>query len=796
LVEKGVGPESQVGLCVERSLEMVVGVLAILKAGGAYLPLDACCPRERPGFTLVDGQVTVLAQRHLAAALPVEPERVVLLEEGLEGYSGENLARRAGPEDLAYVIYTSGSNGRPKGVAVEHRGLSNLAQALTCAFGVDETDRVLQLASSSVDASVSEMVMALTQGAALHLVRHGALLSAGELAGVIERQGITAGTFPPALLSSLPLERLSSVRTMVVAGDACPRELAARWAPGRRLFNAYGSTETTVCASIYRCDGKEKGSYIGRPIANTRLYVLDGELNPVPVGVAGELYIGGAGLARGYLGRPELTAERFIPDPFGGEAGGRLYRSGDRVRYREDGNIEFLGRLDQRVKVRGFRIELAAVETALREHPAVREAAAMVREDQPGDERLVAYYAASGEVGAGELRGFLRQRLPEYMVPSAFVLLGCLPITANGKVDRKALPAPEGGRGGPEYVAPRTPSEEVLAGIWEQVLGVERVGVHDNFFDLGGHSLSAIQVVSRARQALQVGLPLRALLEQPTIEALAARLPVISSAERRSPVVTIQPLGHKAPLFLVHAIGGTVLCYHGLSKHLGQERPIYGLQGIGLEDGLEPIADLPLMAGTYVQAIREVQPEGPYLLAGWSAGGNVAFEMARQLTVEGQRVSFLGLLDSTALLYDSTPSLDEEAVLAELFPGEVPAVRQALQGLPLDQRMEQVVRVACQRNRLPQGFTADQALRVYSTQRAIDQAIRRHVPDRYTGDVTLIRSSSRMNAAPHMGDHYGWDRLVEGSVCTMDAAGDHFTMIAEPHCEALAKLIGKCIARF
>jgi amino acid adenylation domain-containing protein/non-ribosomal peptide synthase protein (TIGR01720 family) len=534
LRELGVGPESLVGLCMERTPEMVVGVLGILKAGGAYLPLDPSYPRERLAFMLDDARVSVLVtQSQLAERLPLGGAQVVCLDpspggeggQGLAGYGGEDLPRQSGPENLAYVIYTSGSTGRPKGVELAHSGLCNLATAQAGTFGVEPGDRVMQVASLSFDASIWELTMALTRGAALHLVRQETLLSAEELASAIEGQGITTVTFPPSLLGTLPDDRLAgTMRTVVVAGEPCSRELMARWVPGRRFFNAYGPSEATVCATVHRCDEREPSSPpIGRPIANTRLYVLDGGLRPLPVGVAGELYVGGAGLARGYRHRPALTAERFVPDPFGGEPGSRLYRTGDRVRYRADGAIEYLGRLDHQVKVRGFRVELGEIEAALGQHEAIREVVVVAREDQPGDRRLVAYYVAGSEVAGSELRAFLRQRLPEYMVPGVFVALPAMPLSPNGKVDRKALPAPDRDRAALEvaYAASRTASEEVLAGIWAQVLGVERVGIHDNFFELGGDSILSIQVIARARQQGLAVTP-KQLFEHQTVATLAA----------------------------------------------------------------------------------------------------------------------------------------------------------------------------------------------------------------------------------------------------------------------------------
>jgi amino acid adenylation domain-containing protein len=532
-----VGAEVLVGICLERSVEMVVALLGILKAGGAYLPLDPSYPQERLTFMAEDARLNVLlTEEKLASLLSQTIPHVVKLDsqwEMIEPLDGGRLHGTGAAHNLAYVIYTSGSTGRPKGVLVQHHGLCNMIEAQTRDFKVDAQSRVLQFASSGFDASVSEIFMALTVGASLHLERAAVLSSPDALARLMRQQSITTVTLPPAMLAVLSESGLTELQTLITAGEHCSAEIANRWSNGRRFFNAYGPTETTVCATmhLYR-DKHTVAPPIGRPIANTEVYVLDRHLNPVPVGVAGELYIGGDGLARGYLNRAELTAERFIPHPFATEAGARLYRTGDLVRYLPDGNLEFIGRIDTQVKVRGYRIELGEIEAVLLSHPAVRSAVVVAREEEAGDKRLVAYVVGETEsVAVIELRAYLKEKLPEYMMPSAFVMLDALPLTANGKVDRRALPAPERGRaeGGNEYVAPRTPVEEMVAGIWSEVLGVERVGVNDNFFELGGHSLLATQVISRLKESLRVEVTLDKMFESPTVAAVAA---VVETAQQ------------------------------------------------------------------------------------------------------------------------------------------------------------------------------------------------------------------------------------------------------------------------
>ena len=532
LRELGVGPEGRVGLCVERGLVMVVGMLGVLKAGGAYVPLDPGYPVERLAFMLEDIQApVVLTQRHLRQQMPKSESRVVCLDTEWEEIGRRdrgNLELVVSGKNLAYVIYTSGSTGRPKGVCVQHGGLANLALAQAEQFQIDLGKSVLQYSSPSFDASVSEWSTALVSGARIVVPAHKSRLVGQALANYLVDQQITTVTLPPSVLMQLTEATLPLLHTLVVAGEACPKDLVRRWSVGRNFFNAYGPTEVTVCASIFGpLEGTEE-PLIGRPLGNVRVYVLDECGQLCPVGVSGELYVGGAGVSRGYLNRPGLTAERFVPDGYKG-GGGRLYRTGDRVRWNERGELEYQGRLDEQVKVRGYRIEPGEIETVLQEYPGVLQSAVIAREDTAGDKRLVGYVVWSeGEPAGGvkELRSHVQRRLPEYMVPSAFVSLESLPLTGNGKLDRKALPSPERVRTelASSYVAPADAVEEILAGVWEQVLGVERVGVEDNFFELGGHSLLATQVVSRIRDLFQVELPLRVLFENPTVRAVAAEV--------------------------------------------------------------------------------------------------------------------------------------------------------------------------------------------------------------------------------------------------------------------------------
>ncbi|MEO6193015.1 MAG: amino acid adenylation domain-containing protein [Thermoanaerobaculia bacterium] len=538
----GVGPEVRVGLYAERSAESLVGMLAVLVAGGGYVPLDPTYPPERLALMLEDARIPVLlARRGLLAALPAGNAEVVPLDAPPEEGAGEPLEDPAGvePENLAYVIYTSGSTGRPKGVLLAHRGFAALAEAHVRLFAIGPESRVLQFASPSFDASVSEIWSALIAGATLVLGRREDLLPGPALLATLRERGITHVTLPPTALAVMPdgaSEALPALRCLIVAGEACPADLVQRWAAGRRFLNAYGPTEATVCATAAVVSGSgdigEDGrTPIGRPVADSRVQVLGRHLELSPRGVPGELYLGGDGLARGYLGRPDLTARAFLPDPSAAEVGGRLYRTGDLARFRPDGQLEFLGRADRQVKVRGFRIEPDEIDALLLEHPGVREAAVVAYAAGPGDLRLAAYLAPAepGAPSVRELRAFLRERLPEHMVPAVFVFLPALPLSPHGKIDRRALPSPappaleEPGpwRGA---TAPLAPVEELLAGIWEEVLGRGEVGAGDDFFDLGGHSLLIGQVLARVRTAFGAELPMRAAFEARTLGALARRV--------------------------------------------------------------------------------------------------------------------------------------------------------------------------------------------------------------------------------------------------------------------------------
>ena len=537
LRQQGVQPDTIVALCMERSIEMVVGILGVLKAGGAYLPIDPDSPAERRHFLLNDAQADlVLTQDKLRLSFAGLTDEIVCLDSEwykLLDQSHENLQHQVRGHHAAYVIYTSGSTGTPKGVVNVHSGLLNRLQWMQDAYRLTDVDRVLQKTPFTFDVSVWELLWPLISGACLVVARPGGHRDGAYLVQLIKSQQITTLHFVPSMLEVFlresEVDRCTTLRQVICSGEALSYELQQRFfdRSSAALHNLYGPTEASIDVTAWECrrDSDRSVVPIGRPIANTQIYILDPHLNPVPIGVVGELHIGGIGLARGYLNRRELTAKKFVANPFSDQPGARLYKTGDLARYLPDGNIEFLGRIDNQVKIRGFRIELGEIEFVLAQHPAIQQAVLLAREDAPDDTRLVAYMVATAgsNPSANDLRSFLQHKLPDYMVPSAFVFLDSLPLTPNGKLDRKALPAPDHSR--PElddaFVAPRNPVEAILANIWAEVLKLEKVGIRDNFFNLGGHSLLATQVISRMRNAFSIEVPLRQMFDAPTIAEMA-----------------------------------------------------------------------------------------------------------------------------------------------------------------------------------------------------------------------------------------------------------------------------------
>lgn len=648
----GVDGEVAVGICAEHGPDLVRAVLAVLKAGGAFVPLDPGYPADRLAYMVADsGMAVLLTQAALADRIPFSGRTVLIDQPEAGGYTGREQplspGSATGADNAAYVIYTSGSTGRPKGVVVRHRGLTNMLEAQRDVLRPTDADRVLQFSSFSFDACVFELTWALANGARLCTAPTQELRPGADLARILRDQRVTAAVLPPTALAMMDADGLPCLATLMAAGETCTTDLADAWSDGRRFFNGYGLTESSVWSSFALCPPGGGRPPIGLPIRNTQVYVLDQDMRPVPAGIPGEMCIGGLGVARCYLNHPALTAAAFVPDPYG-EPGGRLFRTGDLGRRRADGSLEYLSRRDTQVKLRGLRIELGEVENALRELPEVRAAAVLLRDDLPGEPKLVAYVVRqeTAEPDSPRFRQFLRARIPGYMVPGRFMFLDELPLTSNGKVDRKALPPPAFDRTESRmtYSAPRTPTELILAEVWRDVLGLPEVGVNDDFFELGGSSLSTVRAAAMAA-ARGVPVTVHDLVEGPTIAMLATR--AAQAARRAATEITSEVRlreGAGAALYCVHPTGGSATWYIPLARALPPGPPVYAFQARGLVGGLDPCT-VPEIAANYVAELIRREEGGDRCLLGWSMGGNIALEMASQLAAQADPPPTLVLIE-------------------------------------------------------------------------------------------------------------------------------------------------------
>ncbi|MFI1762847.1 amino acid adenylation domain-containing protein [Streptomyces sp. NPDC020800] len=756
----GVGPESLVALAVPRSVELVTALLAVVKAGAAYLPVDPDYPAERIRFMLSDARpALLLTTTSTAAALPGElpvPLLVLDTDDTADRLAAEPGTPPGGPapagDHPAYVIYTSGSTGRPKGAVVSHRAIANRLLWMQHRYGLGTDDRVLQKTPSGFDVSVWEFFWPLITGATLVVARPEGHKDPHYLAGLIRAERITTTHFVPSMLDVFLQEpaaaRCTGLRRVICSGEALPEELQNRFfqvLPRVGLYNLYGPTEAAVDVTCWECAPGAGPVPIGRPVWNTRTYVLDAALRPAAPGSPGELYLAGVQLARGYLGRPGLSAERFVADPYG-PPGSRMYRTGDLARWTADGALVYLGRTDDQVKIRGLRIELGEIEAVLARHPGVRHAAVVTREDQPGEKRIVAYVVPADGSGPGpdELRGDLAGRLPDHMVPTAFVSLPELPVTPNGKLDRRALPAPERAAPGTGR-APGSPREEMVCQLFADVLGVPRTGMDDNFFALGGHSLLATRLVARVRATFGAELTIRSIFEAPTPALLAAR---IAGGDRQEDpldvMLPLRPHGNRPAVFCVHPAGGLGWCYAGLIRHLDQDVPVYALQARGLDGTGSLPASFHEMAADYIEHIRRVQPHGPYHLLGYSSGGIAAHVIACALQAAGEEVGLLAILDTYP--GQTLAELGEQEILADLLRW-VGYDRRYLGRKPLrHDKVIQILRKLGSSLASLEPHHIEAIGRVYANGREL---VHEFVPDRFHGDVTvLVATLDKVDISP------------------------------------------------
>lgn len=836
LRDLGVAPEVLVGFCIDRSLETIVGLLAVLKAGGAYVPLDPTYPAERLAYMVEDAQISVLLTRSkLRDRLPEHQAQVVDLDSGwseIASRSSENPAIENTSENLAYVIYTSGSTGKPKGVTITHSALSCFAQTVVTEYEIVASDRLLQFASINFDTAVEEIFPSLLAGSKLVLRTDNMIGDFKTFCRACQDLQLTVLNLPTAYWHRLVNELVSrevdlpdSLRLVIIGGEKVLSEPVKSWQKylidsGRsdlQLINSYGPTETTVSATLYRIFANTPiiGEVpIGRPFPHLQAYILDRDRQPVASGIPGELYLSGESLARGYLNRPELTAERFCTSD---EATTRLYKTGDLVRYLADGNIEYIGRIDKQVKIRGFRIELGEIETAIVRYPNIQQTAVIAREDTPGDKRLVAYIVPREEFQSSELRSFLAERLPKYMMPVAYVKLDELPITPSGKIDYRALPSPDWNLSELETtaIAPRNELEEKLAEIWSQVLKISPIGVEDNFFDLGGHSLLAVSLLTQIEKTFKKNIPLATFLSAPTVSGLAG---IISqeSATSDSLLFAIRTKGSKPPLFLINAMGTGMLAYKLLTKYLDPERPVYGIRAIGMDDSRIPQNRIEQMAQTYIKEMRSVQPQGPYFVAGVCTGGTIAFEIASQLNSCGSKVEFLGLIDSTArpILDDSeneavvdTPPTFFDRYIKHNF---VLRGLNNLFGVIINPQLKLRDKLSFTADMLQQlankigykletiTYRGDEQRLPYTVRRsrvfdAGVEALRHYTPKAYQGSkVVLIRANDNPE---HIHHNYqlGWDEFVTDGLEVYEVSADQTTLLFEPHIHTLAAKLNSCL---
>lgn len=814
----GAGPGTLVGIHVWPSLDMLVAVLGVLKAGSAYLPLDPSFPAERLSFMLEDSNVVLLLTHQQLAKreeFPTGQFQTICLDtdwDSIALHKGPDLESKATSSDLAYVIYTSGSTGKPKGVQICHRSVVNFLESMKHCPGIDADDVLLSVTTLSFDISVLELLLPLVAGATVALVSREETYDGLMLPMRIAEAGATIMQATPTtwrILLEAGWEGNPRLK-ILCGGEAFPPDLANQLlGKCRSLWNMYGPTETTIWSSVYQVTDEQKNAVpIGRPIANTQMYILDGEMKPAPVGISGRLYIGGDGLAKGYLNRPEINSSKFVSNPFSIE-NERLYDTGDLARYLPDGNIVYLNRIDSQVKIRGFRIELGDIESALGKHDLVRQNAVAVREVVPGDKQLVAYIVpeTNAKVLAHDqkqnekdnrdviaaLRDHLQNKLPQYMLPGSYVLLESLPLTPNGKIDRKSLPLVRS-----ELFASRTKSrlpeteiEKMLAGIWKRVLNKKDIRAQDNFFDIGGHSLLAVRVFAEIEKAFGKRLPLATILQKPTIEELAAVIGKETYKPSWSSLVPIQTKGSKNPFYCIHGAGGNVLLYRDLAKHLGTDQPLFGLQAKGLDGNSAHLSSVEEMAAAYIEEILMHQPDGPYHIGGYCLGGSIAFEMARQLDDMGKEVGIVALLDTQRnwivenpmiRLYQSIQNVGFH--LGNLINAGIGGIRPFLSEKTREAWRRTKRRSTAFLSRIAYGCGFRKTEPLLAMEKINDRAADKYIPSPYSGRITIFKAK---RAYAGYGDkQLGWGNGLAAGVDVEQLSVYPAGMLIEPFVAELA----------
>ena len=776
LTANGARPEALVGLLMDRSPDLLIGLLAILKTGAAYVPLDPSAPAERQATMLDDCRpVLVLTRASLVDLVPSGVGRMCIdTDPLLRGEAAEPPDVDIRAEHRAYVLYTSGSTGTPKGVEITHGALANLIESFLIAPGLTATDCVLAHVTLSFDVSIIELLLPLTAGARIVLAAAPDNRDGRALVMLMTNHGVTFITGTPSffrLLLGAGWTNAAGV-TVFCGGEAMSRELADELlAIVATLWNAYGPTETTVWSSCWRVTAAGP-IVIGDPILNTDLHILDSNLRPVPRGTIGELCIGGAGLARGYLNQPSLTAAKFPHHALGTAHDGRLCRTGDEARRLDDGGIELLGRVDRQIKIDGFRIEPGEIESALSTHAAVEHAIVQAIDKAPGDTRLVAYivHGANQPPREADLIAHARRMLPLHMVPSAFVMIERAPLTPNGKLDSRALPAPDWRRvgSGQASAPPESPIQHRLAAMWLEILGLDRIGVDDNFFDIGGRSRLGAALFARIEREFGVRMPLATLFESPTIAQLeeAIERSLRGEAKDWDALVAIRPGGSRLPLFFIHPVGGNVLAYRDLIAHIDRDVPCYGLQAIGLDGRRAPLTSVEAMAERYLRDIRSIQQRGPYRVCGFSFGGLVAFEIARLLRAAGEDIGLLALLD--------TDFPECTATFGTHMPARFTVFRRWIH--PALQRMRR--HLSSLRRLGPAGYlratvskpaSHTEQDRINQVQAANLRAALDYIPRHYDGTVTYFRADDAASNDDRR-DHWG---SVAASIDVIPVSGGH-----------------------